>query len=118
QSVRALADALVKLTVTDVFRTFRIISLPDDRGFVAAGFQVAIQTIARNVERSVVEPADVAIALCKVRVFDPREFLNPIDATTDTTPEALWILNGLRIHSLVVNSFDLSRVCKALGNWV
>src|SRR5450755_2135683 len=64
QAVRALADTLVKLAVTDAFRDLRIITLPDNRGFIAADLQVAIQTIARDVELSVMEPANVAIVLC------------------------------------------------------
>ena len=71
QSVRALADTLVKFTVTDVFRNRRIIALPDDRGFIAAGFQVAVQTIARDIQFPIVEPTNVAILICEARVFDP-----------------------------------------------
>ena len=62
QRIRTLANALVKLPVADVFRLPRIVTLPDDRGLVAAGLQVAIQAIARDIELSVVEPANVTIA--------------------------------------------------------
>jgi len=61
QSVRALANALVEFPVTDVFRDVRIVTLPNDRGLVAARFQVAVQTIARDIQSPVVEPTDVAI---------------------------------------------------------
>jgi hypothetical protein len=71
QGVRALADALVEFSVTDVFRDIRIITLPNDRGFITAGFQVTVQTIARDIEFPVVKPTNVAIVVCEVRVFDP-----------------------------------------------
>ena len=87
QSVRASADPLVKLAVADVFAALRVIRLPDDRGLVAAGFEVPIQAIAGDVELAVVEPADVAILRREARVLDVRKFLDPIDAPADEAPE-------------------------------
>src|SRR5450755_1244009 len=66
QSVRALANPPVKFTVSDVFRCSGIITFPDDGCFIAAGLQVAVQTIARYIELPVIEPTNVAIAVFKV----------------------------------------------------
>ena len=58
------------------------------------------------------------IAVRIVRVFDLRKSLDPIEATADTIPEAIRILDGLGVHLLVNGSIDLRCGRKALRDWV
>src|ERR1022692_1337685 len=95
-SVCALANPLVEFPVTDVFREPRIIALPNDCGLIAARRQVAIQTIAREVELAVGEPANPEIALRKTRVLAAREVLDQIDGQTDAAPKQFRIYDRWR----------------------
>src|ERR1700726_3907251 len=77
-----------------------------------------IQTIASDIELPVMKPANVEFVVGKARVFDLREFLDPIDATADTTPEAAGGFDRLGVHLLVTASLDLRCGRKALWNWL
>src|ERR1700733_4528189 len=106
QGVGALAHALVQLTVGDVLRAVRIISLPDDRRLIATLGQMTVQAVARDIELAVVEPADMELIGGVAGVLDPGEILDPVDPAADIAPEALRVLNGFGVHAFIVGALD------------
>ena len=102
QNVRHTADAAMQFLVGDVLSSFfRIIGFPDDRCLIAACRKVAVDTVGRDVQRTVFKPFDRDIAGCKRRVLDLGRFFDPVDAFRDVAPETFRIRNRTRIHFIV-----------------
>ena len=116
QQVRGFANLLVQLAIADRFGFVRIVAFPEDRGFVAALFQMTVQAIRRQIQLAVVIPADVQVFRIVRNIFDLGIRLGPVQPLADARPEFLRIPHRLGVHFFVVGLLD-ARVCgEVVGN--
>ena len=74
--------------VGDVLRLLvGAVGLPDDRGLIATGFEVAVHTVRGDVERAVLEPADRDVVIGKRGVFHLRVGADPVETAALFLPE-------------------------------
>ena len=106
QDVGHLADFVVQLPIGDVLRFGRVVALPDDRGLVAAGFQMPVDAVPGNVEDAVLEPFDRDIAGREGGILDLVERLDPVDPLGLVGPEAIGIADRAGIHFTVLGVID------------
>ena len=92
----------VELPVGDLLVLGRVVALPDDRHLVAALVEMAIDAVVGDVEGAVLEPFDRYVVGIVGGVLHARERLDPIDPASVLTPEAIRVLDGGRIHLLVL----------------
>ncbi len=78
QDVGEPADLLVQLAVGDLAVDLRVVALPEDRGLIAAGREMAIDTVVGDVQDAVLVPADARV-VPEVDVLDPARRLDPVD---------------------------------------
>jgi hypothetical protein len=100
------ADLLVQLAIGDPAVLARVVALPDDRDLVAAGGEVAVHAVRGDVERAVMEPADMQVAGVVGDVLHLRVGPDPVDPAAVLGPEADGILQGVRVHRLVLGGVD------------
>jgi hypothetical protein len=92
------ADLFVDLAVGDVAGDLRIVTLPDDRGVVPFGRQVAVQAVVAHVGGTVLVPLDVHVARPIGHVLDLGIGLEPVDALALLAPKALGIVDRLGVE--------------------
>src|SRR5215213_4411684 len=95
----------MQLTIGDVPGIVRAVAFPDDRSLVGLIGQMAVDAVGANVERAVLEPADMNIA-GEADILDLAVRLDPIQPLAVLTPESLWILDRLGIKAFVALSID------------
>ena len=79
QDVGELRDLRVQLAVADVRAGRRVVALPDDRGLLAAGREMAVDAVGRDVELAVLEPVDRDVGLVEAGVLDPGVGPDPVE---------------------------------------
>ncbi len=98
----------MQVFVSDVLRFFfGIIGLEDDGGLVAAGRQMTVDAVGRDVQGAVLEPLDRDIAGLERRVLNLGEGFDPIKTFCLLAPERLWVIDGCGIHLFVFLSIDV-----------
>jgi hypothetical protein len=106
QNIGEFADFVVQLPIGDMFRFGRMIAFPDDGSLVAAGGEMAVDAVPRDVQHAIFEPFDGDFAGREGRVFDLGEGLDPADALRLLGPEAARIAHRTGIHRLVTGLID------------
>jgi len=102
EDVRHLAHFAVQLAIGDVLRCLcGIVGLPDDRGLVAAGRQMAVNAIGADVQRAILEPFDVDRTECVIGGLDLGEGRDPVEPLGLFAPEAFRVRDGSRVHPVV-----------------
>src|SRR6266478_580863 len=96
----------MQLAIGDVPGLLGIVALPDDRGLVAALFEMAVDAVPGDVEDAVLEPFDRNIAGRERRVLDLGEGLHPADALGLFGPEAVGVADRAGIHVLIPGLID------------
>jgi hypothetical protein len=98
QAIGELADTRVQLLVGDL-RHRAVVSLENQRGLVAPGGQMTVQTVPGHVEFAILEP----LVERRLRFVErPRERLFPVDCPAGLIrPEAFVIRFGLSAQGLV-----------------
>ncbi len=71
QHIGETADMLVQFAIGDVARLGRIVAFPDDRRLVAAGREMTIEAIHRDIGDAVLEPFDRHGARARRRCSSP-----------------------------------------------
>src|SRR6516225_4294020 len=84
-----------------------IVALPQDRGLLRPARQVPVDAVVRGVERSVLIPGDMHIAL-EGRILHLGKWLDPIDALCLLAPEAIGIGERLSIKPEIIVLADLA----------
>ncbi len=84
--------------VSDGRRISGIITFPDQRDFVAAGCEVTVNAIIRNVEFAIAVPAHMHVRLVPRYVFDLCIELRPMQALSLLVPEPFRISNRGGVH--------------------
>jgi hypothetical protein len=84
-----------------------IVGLEDDRRLVAALGQMPVDAIRRDVERAVLEPADIDIVVGEGGVLDLRVRLDPVEPLAVLGPEGLGVADGFGIHARVGGRVDM-----------
>ena len=115
QHIGEAADILMHLGVGDVLLLVRAVAFPDDRGLVAAGGEMAVDAIDADVERAVIEPADMHLA-GKIDVLDLAVGLHPVDALALLAPETFGVGDRLLIQALILGSVDPGGLRRVGGN--
>ena len=87
QHVAELRDLLVQLAVGDVAGDVRVVALPDDRGLVAAGGEMAVDAVGRDVELAILEPFDRDVVVVERGVLDPGVGLRSSRAACPCSPQ-------------------------------
>ena len=62
-------DLRVHFAIGDVFAVFGVVAFPNDCGLFAAGFQMAVDTIGRDVQHPVFKPFDRDIRMGITDIF-------------------------------------------------
>ena len=108
EDVGELADIIVQLGVRDVLHIFLGLALPDDGGLAADGFEMAIKAVHRDVEFAVLEPSVLDNALVGVpfKLACVRRLLEPSERGGLFHPEFFRIIDGARIHGVVLRGID------------
>ncbi len=101
QDVGQLAGLLMELTIGEGLVVLGIVALPDDRRLVAARLEVAVDAVGADVQRAVLEPADVHVVGVEGGVLDLGGRLEPVEALGLLAPEPLWVVDRLPVHGLV-----------------
>ena len=91
QCIGEAANIAVQFAIANVFTLAGIVAFPDDGGLVAAGCQVAVETVSRQVQRTVFVPFDGDIAGSKGGVFNFRIRPNPVEDLSLFTPERVRV---------------------------
>ena len=76
----------------------RVVALPDDRGLLAAGGEVAVDAVGRDVELAVLEPPDRRRCGSRRGVLDPAVGLDPVEPLALLAPERVRIGDRGRVH--------------------
>ena len=79
-------------------RDVGVVALPDDRGLVGAGGEVAVDAVGRDVERAVLEPLDRDVVVVEGGVLDPGVGLDPVEPLALLAPEGVRIGDRGRVH--------------------
>ena len=87
EDVGEALNPFVQLPIGDLFAFAGIVAFPNDRDFVTALFDVAIDAVRGNVQRSVFEPADVDVAGREARVLGARIGRNPVQPFSGSRTE-------------------------------
>ncbi len=102
QHIGHAADVAVQLFVGDMFGgLIWIICFPDDRGLIAAGFQVAIDAVGGHIQRAIGEPVDRHIARRKADVFDLGKGFDPVHPRGLLGPERVRICDRSGIKRVI-----------------
>ena len=101
QAIGEATDLFVQLPVSDRQRLGRVIAFPDDRGLLAACFEMTVQAIGGHVELPVLIPADVQIVRGIGHVPDLGVGLDPVDTLALLRPEAILVLDRTAVHAFV-----------------
>mmetsp|Transcript_11019 Transcript_11019/g.14093 ORF Transcript_11019/g.14093 Transcript_11019/m.14093 type:complete len:565 (+) Transcript_11019:300-1994(+) len=110
------ADAAVQVGIGDRLRRLvGIIRFKDDRGLIAAGFQMAVDTVGRHIERAVLKPFDVHSTGRKGGVLHLGEWLDPVHTLPMLPPKPLRIRHRGRVHCFVFGSRDDGVFCQLFG---
>ena len=96
--VGKLAHLFIEFAIGDVLMVSGLVSLPDDRGLVAAGREMTVETIGRRVEGAVEIPFDMHIVRSIGNILDLAIGLDPVDPFALFAPEALRIVDRLLVH--------------------
>ena len=115
QDVGEFADLGVELAIGDLGRFLGIVALPDDRHAVGALFQMPVDAIGRDVERAVMKPLDLDVALVGA-VLDLGVRLDPIDALAVLAPEPLLVLDRAFVHLAVFLVVDPRALGDRIGH--
>ena len=100
QHVGELRDLGVQLAVADVLGDVRVVALPDDRGLVAAGGEVAVDAVGRDVELAVLEPFDRDVVVVERGVLDAGVGLDPVEPPALLAPEGVRVGDRGGVHPL------------------
>ena len=79
-------------------QTLGVVALPDDRGLVGAGGEVAVDAVGRDVERAVLEPLDRDVVVVEGGVLDPGVGLDPVEPLALLAPERVRVGDRGRVH--------------------
>ena len=108
QNIGHPADMPMQLGIGDVLGGLvRIVGLEDDRSLIAAGLQMPVDTVGRDVERAILEPLDVDLAGLKRAVLDLGEGFDPVDALAMFAPEGVGIIHRGSIHRVIFGGVDM-----------
>lgn len=116
QHVGELVHLAVQFLVGDDLVLVGVVAFPDDRGLVAALFQVAVNAVGRNVERAVLEPFDRNVVIVVGSVLHLGERLDPVHPFAVLTPEAIGVFHGTLIHFLIFGIVDMRPRGNLRGN--
>ena len=94
-------NAFGKLPVGDALTFIRIVAFPDDGDLIAARREMAIDAVRRNVDRAVLEPANIDRARTERRVLGAGIRLDPLQPLSGFRPEALGVRNRPIVHRLI-----------------
>ena len=100
------ADFLMQVAVGDDTALARIIAFPDYRGLVAAFGQVPVDTIGRDVELTVGEPAYAEIDFIEAAFVHLGKGGDPVEPLRLIAPEGVGVGKRLRMHAGGVGSRD------------
>ena len=98
QHVAELRHLLVQLAVADMRATVGVVALPDDRGLVGAGGEVAVDAVGGDVQRAVLEPLDRDVVVVEGGVLDPGVGLDPVEPLAMLAPEGVRVGDRGRVH--------------------
>jgi len=98
----------MQLAVGDVLGLGGIVALPDDRGLVAALLQMAVDAVPGDVQLPILEPFDRDVAGREGDVLDLGEGLDPVDPLAVLAPEAVRVLDRVRVHLAIFCVIDVS----------
>jgi hypothetical protein len=102
QDIGEAADLGVQLLVADVLRGFPgVVGLEDDRRLISAFCEMTVDAVRRDVERAILEPADVHVVMGEGRVLDLGIGLDPVEPLSVLAPESLGVADGFGIHARV-----------------
>ncbi len=101
QHIGELAHRAMQLAIGEGVALVRAVALPDQRRFVAACFQVPIDTVVGDVQDAVLVPFDAEIALFEAGVLGPGRLGEPVQPLGLIHPEPVRIGDGAGIHLLV-----------------
>src|SRR3954453_22686617 len=107
QDVGHLADFVVQLAIGDVLGLRGIVTLPDDRGLVAALVEMAVDAVPGGVQDAVLEPFDRDVAGGEGDVLDLVARFHPVDALGLLAPEAVGVRDRAGIHFAVLGVIDI-----------
>src|SRR6185369_16987750 len=102
QHIGEAANFGVQLLVGELFVVLRIVALPQDGGLVTTLRKMAVDAVVTDVQRSILEPFDRYVARVIGAVLDLAEWLDPVDTLGLLAPETVRILDGARVHFLVL----------------
>ena len=96
QCVGQLANTRMQLAVGEfLYRRVWAVGLENQRGFVAAFFQMPIQTIHAGIELAIGKPTDAEVFQIKADIFDDGGRDVPIQTLGQLAPKRIWVLLGL-----------------------
>ena len=101
QHVGELRDLGVQLPIADVLGDARVVALPDDRRLVAAGREVPVDAVRRDVELAVLEPLDRHAVVVERRVLDPGVGPDPVEPAPVLAPEGVRVGDRVGVHPRV-----------------
>jgi len=104
EDVGELAHLGVELAVRERLALGRLVALADQRDLILALGEVPVEAVVRHVGLAVEEPLEEDLALAEVEVLlvDLGPLLLPVELAGNLAPEALGILEGARVHLLVL----------------
>ena len=109
------ADLFIGLAIGDLLAFLGVVAFPNDRGLVAAGGEVAVETVDRSVEGAIVVPANLDVA-GEINVLHLGVGLDPIDALALLTPKGFGILDRLLVHRQILGVVDPGALGELGGN--
>jgi hypothetical protein len=93
----------VQLTVSNLgFLIVKLIALKNNSGLITSGSQVPVNAVIGNVQRAIVEPANMQIIFVKADIAYLGEGFEPIQPLAMLTPETLVFIDLLNIQSIIV----------------
>ncbi len=99
QHIGEAADMIVQFAIGDMERLVRIVAFPDDRRLVAAGFEMTVEAVHRDIGDAILIPFDRDPARTEGRVLHLGEGLDPIDARAPLfAPKAVGIIDRMGIE--------------------
>ena len=102
QDIGEFTDMRVQLLVGDVLGlAVGVIGLPDDGRLIATLRQMAVDAIGSHVQRAVLIPFDIDLAVCVRDVLDLAIGLDPVNALAMLAPEGSRVLDAVGIHFVI-----------------
>ena len=98
--------------------SFGIVAFPDDRGLVAALFEMPVDAVEAGVERAVLEPFDRDVARRVGGVLHLGEGLDPVMRLACSPQNLFGSLDRARVHLLVLGVVDLGALLPVSRNVV